>query len=369
MACVPGLAAIESRLSPISDATYMVQELNRINLWARFSDLDTVEYGHLQDRKRLYWKSARLPRSLWEQATEWDHNLLTVFKLTPWQFDAEDFLTHDNDRRKAEAEACGFPVLSDFGQKGAAAGGKEAGGFRPTGSAKEGGGDWDIEHLHKCRANNLQWPFDCETFDTPIKIHFAGLRDRECEVAVMIDIFWPPDKVPGGRKPIETMDVNAATSRVFKQHLHDDTKVVKTPKEHVQTSAWGPWRQGLCTQIGSGKILIRYFDQGAFHIRLVEPLEAMRLIGWSDEFWEVPDVRKGAEDLDLLHNLAGHAFCFAHYLPVLCATISTFGRFGVEDSSGTDDGAAGAAPGNAGNDGDELLQDGDTSLPTTPSSS
>ena len=95
----------------------------------------------------------------------------------------------------------------------------------------------------------------------------------------------------------------------------------------------------------------------------------MRLIGWSDECWEVPDVRKGAEDLDLLHNLAGNAFCFAHYLPVLCATISTFGRFGVEDSSGTDDGAAGAAPGNAGNDGDELLQDGDASLPTTLSSS
>ena len=124
------------------------------------------------------------------------------------------------------------------------------------GGVKQSAGNWDVEHSQICRANNVQWPFD-EILKTPSIIQDAGLRDREYEVACMMDVFWPPHKVPGGRSSIESVDFSPATSRVMKAHLHEDTKVVKTPAEHKQSTAWGPWHQGLCTQIGSGKILIR----------------------------------------------------------------------------------------------------------------
>ena len=346
--CVPGLAQVDTSDSPISDAHFMVQELNSLGMWAKFSDVDTLDYAHLQDRKRLWWQFARMKRCFWSEASRWNHDLMTVFKLQPFQFSGDDFLTHDHADRKAEAMEVGLPVLADFGRRIPC-------NRAPLNIGKADAG-WKFDHFNICRANSVQWPVNLQTVGTPSLIVVDGLRDREIEAACMADLFWPP-RNSGIGSAVETVDINPDTKRIFKSHLHEDS-CVKTPEEHQQTSAWGPWRQGLCTQIGSGKVLVRYKlpspvprphgGEPYFHgIRLIEPLEAMRLIGWSDDCWVDSSRPKTLDDLDLYHNLAGNAFCFAHYIPVFCSLLSTFGRFSVDDGQGMDRALNASQPGPA----------------------
>ena len=336
--CVPGLAQVDTGESPISDAQHMVLELNSSGMWAKLSQVDALDYAHLQDRRRLWWQFARMKRCFWSEATAWNHDLMTVFKLHPFQFSEDDFLTHDHAARKSEAKAVGLPVLADFGRR-------RCGHGQISHLNTKADAGWKFDHFNVCRVNSVQWPFDPEAIGTPSLIVLDGLRDREIEAACMADLFWPP-RNSGTGSAVETVDINPDTKRIFKSHLHDDNSV-KTPEEHQQTSAWGPWRQGLCTQIGSGNILVRYKlpspvpkphggEPYIFGIRLIEPLEAMRLIGWSDECWVASSRPKTLDDLDLYQNLAGNAFCFAHYIPVFCSLLSTFGRFSVDDGQGMD---------------------------------
>ena len=88
----------------------------------------------------------------------------------------------------------------------------------------------------------------------------------------------------------------------------------------------------MVTQIGSGKIVIRYKTTTGHEIRLLEPFETMKLIGWDVGFWsEGTEIAQSDKGCDLVVNMSGNAFCFAHFLPVFIATLSVFGRYSVDD--------------------------------------
>ena len=65
-------------------------------------------------------------------------------------------------------------------------------------------------------------------------------------------------------------------------------------------------------------------------VRVLEPFEAMNIIGWSDKHhWIQQPEREweSTEALELLFYLAGNAFSMFHLLPWLCAKVSVWGRF------------------------------------------
>ena len=108
----------------------------------------------------------------------------------------------------------------------------------------------------------------------------------------------------------------------------------------------GPWKHQSPTQVGSGRLVCRYRLTGAqlttrapkkFGVRLLEPFEQMRCIGWSDSMWRhARDSWSTYDKLELIPEMAGNAFCIFHYLPVCCALFSTWGRFMPSSVDGDD---------------------------------
>lgn len=104
------------------------------------------------------------------------------------------------------------------------------------------------------------------------------------------------------------------------------------------------------TQVGSGRIVVRYLFEGGWFIRCIEPSEGSRLIGWDGCMWDPYEPLDAMEKLLLSSNLAGNAFTVSHYHPVLLATLGAFGCFCVgyealnemdcEDASVDPDGGA-----------------------------
>ena len=39
------------------------------------------------------------------------------------------------------------------------------------------------------------------------------------------------------------------------------------------------------------------------------------------------------QDLELIANMAGNAFCASHYLPWFCALVSTYGKFMIDPNA------------------------------------
>ena len=330
MECVTPLAVVDEKKSPISDARHMVVDLGKKGYWAHFSEVESEEYGHCQDRKRLWWPYAKMIKSRWPAATAWYQDLLQSFKLHPFTFQVEDFLVHNEADRQIIAKDIGLPLWSSFGR-------------RTSTVCKEAGADWSLEHYRIARANDIDWPFVVEEMVTPSSIAFFGLRQRECELVCFADKLWPPRRGPGS-PDIESFDCNPQTLRVLKGHIDEETMKLIPVEERQQTSGYGPWKRVLVTQIGSGKIIVRYKTATGHIIRLIEAFESMRLIGWDTESWSQAPECKSEKDLDAIVNLVGNAFYFAHFLPVFLSVLSTFGRYSTDnaedagcDSSGDND--------------------------------
>ena len=312
--CVKELQAIDKTTSPISDAQYIVNDMIKKGYWCCFSELDTTDYGHFQDRTRLWWPFCSCKPHKHAAATSWYSNLLSSFKLAPWTFTADNFLDHDKEVREMVASRLRLPLWSDIGMRK---------------SQKDKG--WQVEHMRLAQANGLPWPFDVETFASASSLCFDGLRQREAEVLCFVDKWWPP-RIDANAPTLESFDINPGTMRLLKQHIDEWSLEVKPAETRAQVTSWGPWRRDLVTQIGSGKIVVRYQTDTGHAVRLIEAYESMRLIGWSDESWRADDVLGGYDEklerMDLIVNMVGNAFCFAHWVPVFCATMSTFGKFG-----------------------------------------
>ena len=168
--------------------------------------------------------------------------------------------------------------------------------------------DWKLDHYSICRANRISWPFLVDTFRSNSRIEFAGMFPRECEMTCIVDKLFPPQAC------VEFMGVNPTIVRLLQSFLDEDNE----PELDVT-----PWRAKSPTQVGSGKLICRWKldpKEAAQHspleygIRVLEPYEQLRLIGWADSFDCHPqDTVWTIELLELLVNLAGNAFCICHW--------------------------------------------------------
>ena len=331
----PDMAAFECVLnltqksSPTatSDAEWMCQQYRLRKWFATYMCLDTGDFGGWVDRRRCWW--AMLRELLGDDAvvTAWFSRLITAFKLGGFAFDLP--LVHDSAERRKVANSLGMPLMADFGPR--------------ESRNKQENCDWKTDHFGIFRANDEQWPIP-DFSDTGSHIEYNPFLPREREVAYALDRFFPP------MADIEFVDVNPVIGRILSGHLDEDMKVKPNTT---------PWRPTSPTQVGSGKLVCRYTLTGRdahawapkrYGIRVLEPWESMRMIGWSDCFWSHPrDKTWSLEDMELLHNIAGNAFCIFHLVPWLCAMFATWGKFRRD---------AAEAPGerdlpNVGNDGDQ----------------
>ena len=186
--------------------------------------------------------------------------------------------------------------------------------------------DWKLDHLNACNRFKFAWPFDPDTFDSYSKIDFSNMLPRETELSCLIDKLFKP------MSDLEFADINMCYKWTMApcEDENGDLKPGATP-----------WKSQAPCQVGSGKLICRYRLDGdesvehhpyEFAVRVLEPFEQLRMIGWADEFYCHPaHVIWSLEDLELLVNLAGNAFTVFHWFPVYCSTLATWGKFLQDD--------------------------------------
>ena len=172
-------------------------------------------------------------------------------------------------------------------------------------------------------------------------IQYHGLLHREREVAWLIDQLFPP------AAPIEFVDCNPVIMRVVGGHLQD----VLTP---TCTPGGTSWKAKNPTQVGSGKLLIRYeldaekaSDRGKhFGIRSMKFFGSLRCVGWNDSFCgdQCPLSEWTQERLEMHSNLAGNAFSVFLWYPWILAMISTYRKFAADPCSASLEHAAEDSP-------------------------
>ena len=319
--CVPNLGK-RSASDKQSDEEFMCSDFRNKKYWAHSQCVDGADYGAFAKRIRLWWVFLYgMRESHHAAASSWFVSVMNSFKIAEYQFDMSEFLIHDIDERRAAANEMNFPLLEDLPQRVSMRGGQAT-------------CDWKHDHYTICRFNNMTWPIS--DFDSsPSALYTTPLLARELEVVYILDMLWPPVH------DLEFADVNPASSRIWEKHLDHDGKV--RTDSHAGD---GPWKHQSPTQVGSGRLVCRYRLTGAqlttrapkkFGVRLLEPFEQMRCIGWSDSMWRhARDSWSTYDKLELIPEMAGNAFCIFHYLPVCCALFSTWGRFMPSSVNGDD---------------------------------
>jgi hypothetical protein len=123
------------------------------------------------------------------------------------------------------------------------------------------------------------------------------------------------------------MDINPTLARVIQNSMTDTTLSVKKP------GSMGPWRLRPPTLVGSMTLLLRVSGGGlpCAKVRLVEPFERMRMIGWPDSAWQqVPESMQTMQFNDLVCNMTGNAYSVFHFGPWQLATLAVMGRYHCE---------------------------------------
>ena len=220
-------------------------------------ELEALDYSSPVPRDRLWWLFFKLLRA---DNTLIEHvfwGFLSSFRLGP---DHGDYLsrciTLDDNKRRAEATAMGFPMHEDLGQR----------------QSKRGKADPEYKVLHyECFSGlGIDWP-PCLS-DFPY-ISFAGMRVRETEAAIlMCELF----EFPAGAK-FQFLDLNVDVKRLL-EHCWDHEKGYPKMKQ-------GPWHSKPPTLVGSMKLFFRYHDTNApkgFRVRSADGFEHFRLQGWDD---------------------------------------------------------------------------------------
>ena len=351
----------------LCDAEWMCEEFRQQGWFATASELDTSDYaGEMCHRKRAWWAfiSAHLGEHSAMQA--WHTKLVHSFKLGDGlKFAGSNFVIMDYQERKDRALALNMPLLSDF---------------LKTAQQCLGEPDWKGLHLRFFQANGLTWPLQMCKLETRSVIIGKPLTSCECDKAYFLDAMFEP------LHDLELLDINPQLAWILGSVVDEDGKVKREAgKTGLQRT---PWHAGSPTQVGSGKLLVRQrlndqdripknvrmrqyvcyvciqvskhartrnnnnsfmlcmhyvaqclvhktkdrtrFGGKEFMVRLLEPFEAMNIMGWSDlHHWVKmqPHDWETTESLELLFNLAGNAFNVFHVMPWLCASISVWGRF------------------------------------------
>ena len=320
--CVPDLAQRSPAGAP-NDVEYIVDEYKALDYWCHSTEMDTTDWGGWVMRKRQWWAAARTKKSVCHlEVSTWFTSLLSYFKVKELQlFCLADVVETDLSAREEVSMKLGIRLFSSFGAR--------------VSQSKKTDVEWKLEHLQLFEANNLPWPMKVEEYQGPSFVYESALFPRERDCVMFMDTLWPPsEKSPD----FVFADVNPVLTRSCGTHLVDKLGPVKEGSDD------GPWKHKCGTQVGSGKVIVRHRmsrdeqkERGGrkFCVRLVEGFEAMRMSGYSDEFWGKV-VIDTVEDVFYLTNIAGNSYSMFHYLPWHCALMSVAGRY-MDDES-VDDG-------------------------------
>ena len=245
----------------------------------------------------------------------WFYKVLGNFKISS-PLPPTRFIELDEEKRRRVASGLGMPLLSEL----------------TCDEKPQDGMTWKKRSLCIYRANKCEWPVDFERHDTPSLIEVFPLRPREMDTAWILDTMFPPPSNPCILEP-EVADANPELSRNLESYLDENDEL------RTDLNGRSPWRTKVPTLVGSGRFMVRHVDPTIpahatckrFVVRLLEPFECFRLVGWQD-FWWVPYQGKrarafSASDLGLYFNLAGNAFSCFHYLPWMASMLATWGRY------------------------------------------
>ena len=292
-----------------SDKEFIVDEFRKQKFWSHAEDLDAEEWGSYPARSRSYWAALRGLVGTHAEITHFFKTVHNSFKVK-MPMPTSYFITLDEKQRREEAATIGVPLHSEFGPR------------EPKREKDEY--KWKLEHKLHFEGVGVAWPIDWGAVSAGLQ--FNGLLMREREAVVYFDSVFPAK--PATTSPIlEFIDVNPSIGRIMKSYVDWDLSL-KDP-----TSS--PWHTRPTTIVGSANMVVRISFPGnpVATVRLLECFEYMRMIGWGDDEWAIPELSKppggerSCDYLELVANMVGNAYSVYHYGPWNMAMLSTFGTY------------------------------------------
>ena len=189
-----------------------------------------------------------------------------------------------------------------------------------------------MDHHEIFTASNFDWPVDWSSGSNEEDVPPDGMYPRERESLLFLHrrfAFCLENEA-------EFVEINSSLPRLLQGCVEQDSEYKKFKRS--------PWRTTPGTLIGSGKVAVRYAapagSKPAVVVRLLEPIEYLRCIGWDESFCEsqffnlrtLPSVDITppftlASYSDLIGNMAGNAWSAYSYAAVRTALIATSGRY------------------------------------------
>ena len=277
--CTDKLCQEDIRLSQ-PDSAWMVQQFENKG-YTSFDDSDNAkDWGSALTRWRRYWLAMLLGHAPKEMVRQFVQEIRAGFKMASRPL--QSCITIDDEVRAREAKEMAVAEHHNANEcKG------------DSGSKDEC--RWPVDHKAYFERLGVPWPLQDDVWDDAhSEIRPAGLNDRQRQMCLAADLFWPPH---ASGPALQFLDVNPDSRRAIWPHLRDDG----WPKEESS-----PWRNEPNTLTGSGRPCVRT-RKGTERpvIRIMEAFEEMRLIGWFDDMWQAPLPEQ--ETLYLCSNMAGNA--------------------------------------------------------------
>ena len=315
--CVTGLFA-RSAPGKRSDAEYIVESYNALSYWSIGLQVEAQDWASFVARLRGWWGWARGLTGSDADKDAYFVGLLNAFKLKDVHPRPERYLCMTRRERQVVSEAIGVPLWEDYGP-------------RESRSVKEENLSWKSEHRSLFLENGLHWPPVGDVWErTNSVILISELLPREREAIFFIDQLWPA----AFDSQVEFLDINPTLTRVAGSCLEG--------RLGPRKEGLSPWKANAPTQVGSGKMVVRheipaeeqaqYGDFQTHLIRVIEAFEAMRMVGWSDQFWhpDTPRLFSGRDEpahLERICNIAGNSYSVYHLIPWTLTKWSLVGTF------------------------------------------
>ncbi len=269
--CVKGLASSKED-SEQSDAEWVCSELRNNGYWAHYEILDAEDFGAEFPRVRCWWAGVQISGDK-DQITHFFNKILQSFRLpSSRRVKLEDMITLDPEALKKECDRLGMSLLRDSGLR--------------QGANKETP-SWKVFHKGIFDAFKLPWPAP-PTVKTISNIYNGNLLPREWEACVFLDNVFPPELTKqrdGSATAImQFVDINMDMARMLQLYFVDFDAFELKP-------GVTPWKNHPPTLVGSGKVVMRFFNtkDSSWAVRVLEGFENMRLIGWSDSFFNTAE--------------------------------------------------------------------------------
>ena len=292
-------ALLQKDQSAVSDAEWIVTQLEAAGYSARFWKFAAEDFGSRACRTRIYFLAWLLPSledpekevccATLQQHLQWLEHLFQCMSLLP--FGHAEFITCVIGEQQVQQLFLSQSSSDEDGSQG-----------------KQSRQDpkWQEEHCSAYRAHGLSWPLKVDGATLSVQggtLHRQYLSARACELLYYLHHVYP---MPNDLEPmyyggleVQYVDVNPTLAR------------------SVQNGS--PWKSLCPTITGSSQICIRHRTglSGEVCLRPLSGKECMALIGWDPRYYTATTVMTDS----LLRNLAGNAFAAFAITPMLMLAI------------------------------------------------